>query len=103
MSEAFEKGLQVFREVYGDAAADGLLHQVCVDPGPFHHGALNGAQKFGGVQAGKPPAAFADRASGGFDDHRITHVGQARTRYIPLTSKDAAMPFVCGGAVFYWH
>jgi hypothetical protein len=28
---------------------------------------------------------------------------KARTRFSTMTSEDGPMPFVGGGAVFYWH
>ena len=56
-----------------DASADQLLDVAGVDAGLLHEGLLNGAEKFGGVQAGQPAIALADGASGGFDDHRVTH------------------------------
>ena len=38
----------------GDAAADDLLDLAGVDAGPLDERLLNGAQKFGGMQAGQP-------------------------------------------------
>ena len=60
--------------VLRDAAADDLLDIAGINPGLVHHGLLHRAQQFGGVQAGQPSVALADRAPGGFDDDRITHV-----------------------------
>jgi hypothetical protein len=68
--------------VLGDAAADDLLHRSRVDAGLLDQCALDGAQQFGGVQAGQPAVALSDGAAGGFDDDRITHA--VRLEHVPL-------------------
>jgi hypothetical protein len=59
-------------------AADDLLDQLGIDPGPGQHLTLGLAQERGGVEAGEPAVALAERGADGVDDHRSTH-GQSRT------------------------
>ena len=66
----------------GDAAADDLLDVAGVDAGLLHERLLRRAQQLGGVQAGQPSVALADRAAGGFDDDRVTH--SVRLEHVPL-------------------
>ena len=65
-----------------DAAADELLDVAGVDAGLLHERLLHSAQQLGGMQAGQPSVALADRAAGGFDDDRVTH--SARLEHVSL-------------------
>ena len=55
------------------ATADHLLDGCGIDSGLVDQSLLHPTQNFRRVQSGKPATALSDRASGGFDDHRITH------------------------------
>ncbi|SLH87554.1 Uncharacterised protein [Mycobacteroides abscessus subsp. abscessus] len=58
----------------GDAAADDLLDQGRIQVGAFEQSALGEAEQFGGVQAGEPAAALADRGASGLDDDGCAHL-----------------------------
>ena len=55
------------------ATADDLFDGRGIDSGLLDQSLLHPTQNFRRVQSGKPATALSDRASGGFDDHRITH------------------------------
>ena len=55
------------------AATDHLLDGRGIDSRLVDQSLLHTTQNFRRVQPGKPATALSDRASGGFDDHRITH------------------------------
>ena len=61
----------------GHAAAEDLLDGARVDAGAVDERALGRAEQVGGVQAGQPAAALADRRAHRFDDHRRTHRGSS--------------------------
>src|SRR5690625_7612358 len=89
--------------VLSDTSSDVLFDVAGVDPGLGDQRLLHRPEQFGGVQAGQPAVTFTDGAAGGFDDDRITHAAQARTRFISLTSDDVNTPLVYGEGMFYCY
>ncbi|GAA3033275.1 hypothetical protein GCM10010528_12940 [Gordonia defluvii] len=56
-----------------DAAADDLLDELGVDPCALDDAALGRTEDLGGVQAGQPAVALADRRPRRLYDYRDTH------------------------------
>ena len=56
-----------------DAAADDLLDRARVHAGPLHQLDLGMAEELGGVEAGHPSVALADRRAHCFDDDGLGH------------------------------
>ena len=71
----------------GHHAADDLLDQLGVDPGAGEDLALGLAEQGGGVQAGEPAVALAERGADGVDDHRGAHGSKVERVLVLRTSR----------------